>query len=108
MLGRRSCGSSGHSAAVSFGGRRLELHQVFRPVPPLSSLRPAGRNLESLRRFSSVGREQTGKSEGVGRMWWQRCRNRVNNLDVFDRFNLKIAYASVLFVGCTIYGLMSK
>ncbi|CAO2181255.1 unnamed protein product [Urochloa humidicola] len=63
---------------------------------------------ESLRRFSSVGREPTGKSEGVGRMWWQRCRNRVNNLDVFDRFNLKIAYASVLFVGCTIYGLMSK
>ncbi|CAO2185895.1 unnamed protein product [Urochloa humidicola] len=109
MLGRRSCGSSGYSAAASFGGRGLEIHQVFHPAapraPPLPTLRPTSRNLESLRRFST---KETDKSEGVVRVWWQRCRNRVNNLDGCDRVNFSAAYATVLFVGCATYGLMSK
>ncbi|CAO2186036.1 unnamed protein product [Urochloa humidicola] len=105
MLGRRSCGFSGPSAATSFGGRGLELHQVFRPAPPPPSLHPAGRNLESLRRFST---KETDKSEGVVRVWWQRCRNRVNNLDGCDTANLSVAYATGLFVGCATSRLMSK
>ncbi|CAL4958528.1 unnamed protein product [Urochloa decumbens] len=107
MLGRRSCDSSGYSAATSFGRRGLEISQIFRPAvpgtPALPSLRPAGLNLESWQRFSTVGREPTNKAEGVMRTWVQRCRNRVNNLDVYDRAKLTYAYAIVVLGGATLY-----
>ncbi|CAO2180308.1 unnamed protein product [Urochloa humidicola] len=100
MLGRRSCGSS---AATSLGRRGLE---IFRPAAPrtpaLPSVRPAGLNLESWQRFST-GREPTNKTEGVMRMWVQRCRNRVNNLHVYDRAKLSYAYAVVVLGGATLY-----
>ncbi|RCV45587.1 hypothetical protein SETIT_9G466300v2 [Setaria italica] len=47
VLGRR-CGFSGSSAAVSTGGRGLEIHKAFRPAAPVLPLRPAASVTSSL------------------------------------------------------------
>ncbi|KAL6627257.1 hypothetical protein ACP70R_030983 [Stipagrostis hirtigluma subsp. patula] len=70
MLGRRSCGSAGSSAAATMAGRGL--------APPLPWNPPAGRNLESWRRFSSKGWGPADEAEHVQRTWWQGYKDSVN------------------------------
>ncbi|CAL4952144.1 unnamed protein product [Urochloa decumbens] len=103
LLGRRSFGSSGSSAAASFAGRGKEIQQVLRPAaprtPPLPSLRPAGCNLEGWRRYSTKGRKPTEKL----RTWWQRYKDHMNNIDSEERVRYVTLYALVVLGGPMIY-----
>uniref|UniRef100_A0A0A8XUY7 Uncharacterized protein n=1 Tax=Arundo donax TaxID=35708 RepID=A0A0A8XUY7_ARUDO len=100
MLSRRSCSSSGSSAAY-VGGRGLEIPRVFRPAAPRTpSLRPAvGRNLESWRRFSTEARDKADqkKAESVLRMWWQRSKNCLEHFNVEDKARVLFWYSLVGF-----------
>ncbi|XP_062195502.1 uncharacterized protein LOC133898784 [Phragmites australis] len=104
MLSRRTCGSSGSSAAASMGGRGLEIHQVFRPAAPRTPpLRPAAfRNLESQRHFSTGGREPADKAD----TWWQRVKYRVKNADIEERSRALFVYS--VFTGETVGVYMVK
>ncbi|CAO2186035.1 unnamed protein product [Urochloa humidicola] len=95
----------GYVSSAAARGGVLDIPHVVRPaVAGTPPLRPAAvGNLESLHWLSTAGKEPTGKAEGVMRMWVERCRNRVNNLDVYDRAKLSYAYAVVVLGGSTLY-----
>jgi len=112
MVGRRSCGSSGSTAAASFGGTGMEIHQVFRHsaprTPPLPSLRPAGHSLESYRRFSTGGRVPADEAENGLRMWWHRCMYRIKNADLEQRSKFLVWYSTFVLVSTTCYMMKTR
>ncbi|CAL4958758.1 unnamed protein product [Urochloa decumbens] len=92
-LSLRSGVFSGSSAAAPTGGR------VIRPAaprtPPLRH--SAVGNVEGWRRYSTEGREPTV------RMWWQRYRDHMRNLDEEERVRYVTLYALVVLGGPMIY-----
>ncbi|KAL6626862.1 hypothetical protein ACP70R_030588 [Stipagrostis hirtigluma subsp. patula] len=91
MLGRRSFGSAASSAAATMAGRGREIRQVFRPTaPPLPSIRPPARNLESWRHFSTGGREPAENARIGLLAWLKQYIARIKNGDVEATTNFKI------------------
>ncbi|KAL6606745.1 hypothetical protein ACP70R_042398 [Stipagrostis hirtigluma subsp. patula] len=86
MLGRRSSGSAASSAAATMAGGGREIRQVFGSAPPLPpSIRPAGRDLEILRHFSTEGKGPADEKDESLRMRFKGYIERMRNGDIVER-----------------------